>query len=358
MIVPILAKVGSWLGGGIIESAGKAATDIGKTYFGDKTEREQHLSAEQLAVLNQYAAEFVARTQRTWWDSFVDGINRLVRPGLAVGAQAAFVWVYVDPVGFSECMQALQLVPEMLWYLWLTIFGFFFGGRIIETAPKTWKIEPKSIELAKEIAAGRTERIRADAADKAAVAAEKAAEVAVVAAEKSIGIADKNIEVAEKRIEVEKERQVTEEARAPPLPSDNSTDAIRAVAATIWGEARGEGPDGMLAVGCVIRNRTQSPGWWGKDWVSVCTAPKQFSCWWDKQGARVRSVDETDTRFLKCLEIARSIVDGSAADITGGADHYHTGAVSPSWSRGIKPVAIIGAHRFFRLGKAAGSYRG
>ena len=231
----------------------------------------------------------------------------------------------------------------MLWVLWLTIFGFFFGGRIIETAPKTWKVEPRAIELAKEIAAARTERERAKAEEKASEAA-RAAESA----------AEKNIEVAEKRIEVEKERQVTEEVRTPPLPSDNSTDAIRAVAATIWGEARGEGPDGMLAVGCVIRNRAQSPGWWGKDWESVCMAPKQFSCWWDKQGARVRTVDETDTRFLKCLEIARSIVDGSAEDITGGADHYHTGAVSPSWSRGIKPVAIIGAHRFFRLGQGCG----
>lgn len=205
----ILGKVGSWLAGGVIESAGKVATDVGRTYFGDKTEKEQHVSAEQIAVLNQYAAEFAARQQRTWWDSFVDGVNRLVRPGLALGAQAAFIWVFVDPVSFAECMQALQLVPEMLWYLWLTIFGFFFGGRIIEQAPKTWKVEPRAIEIAKEIAASRTERIRAEAEEKAAIAAKAAAKAAEAAAQTAAVAADKNIEVAEKRIEVEKERQAT-----------------------------------------------------------------------------------------------------------------------------------------------------
>ena len=117
MIVPILAKIGSWLGGGIIESAGKVAVDVGKTYFGDKSEKEQHFSAEQIAILDQYAAEFAIRTQRTWWDSFVDGLNRLVRPGLALGAQAAFVWVFIDPVGFAECMQAAARSGDALGFV-------------------------------------------------------------------------------------------------------------------------------------------------------------------------------------------------------------------------------------------------
>lgn len=214
MPIPILAKIGSWLGGGIIESAGKVAVDVGKTYFGDKTEKEQHLSAEQLAVLNQYAAEFVARTQRTWWDSFVDGLNRFIRPGLAIGAQLAFVWVWWDPVGFAECMRALQLVPDMLWILWATIISFYYGGRIIEKSPIAWKVEPKAIELAKEIAAERTERARAEAAEKATEAARAAAEAAETAGITAAAAAEKDIEVAEKRIEVEKERQATATARA------------------------------------------------------------------------------------------------------------------------------------------------
>lgn len=141
------------------------------------------------------------------------------------------------------------------------------------------------------------------------------------------------------------------------LPPDNARDPVRAVAATIWGEARGESSEGMLAVGCVIRNRVLNPGWWGEDWSSVCTAAKQFSCWWDRQGERVRCVDETDARFVKCLEIAKKIISGEAKDVTDGADHYHTGAVSPSWSKGVNPIKVIGSHRFFKLGRGAGSYR-
>ena len=36
-------------------------------------------------------------------------------------------------------------------------------------------------------------------------------------------------------------------------------------AKTLWGEARGEGIIGMLAVACVIKNRINRPGWWGND---------------------------------------------------------------------------------------------
>lgn len=153
------------------------------------------------------------------------------------------------------------------------------------------------------------------------------------------------------------DKETTAVCLAGPYTGDNAADPVRAVAATIWGEARGESPEGMLAVACVIRNRVQDPCWWGNDWSGVCTAPKQFSCWWDRQGIRVRTVYENDPKFAKCLEIAEAVISGRAEDITGGADHYHTGAVSPSWSKGVTPVKVIGAHRFFKLGKGAGSYR-
>lgn len=214
MPIPILAKIGSWIGGGIIESAGKVAVDVGKTYFGDKTEKEQHLSAEQLAVLNQYAAEFAVRTQRTWWDSFVDGLNRIIRPALAIGAQLAFVWVFFDPVGFAECMQALQLVPEMLWYVWIGIISFFFGGRIIENAPKAWKIEPRALDVAKSIAEERASRrkteaaqFEADAAERIAAAARKEALAETVSARAAERQAD---------AEVRKTDAVTQQAEIVP----------------------------------------------------------------------------------------------------------------------------------------------
>ena len=57
------------------------------------------------------------------------------------------------------------------------------------------------------------------------------------------------------------------------------TDPLAVMALTMAAEARSDGPAGMGAVGCVIRNRVEHPGWWGRDWLGVCLAPWQFSCW-------------------------------------------------------------------------------
>jgi hypothetical protein len=43
-----------------------------------------------------------------------------------------FVWVVIDPVQFTISMQALALVPTFMYGIFLTIIGFWFGGRIVE----------------------------------------------------------------------------------------------------------------------------------------------------------------------------------------------------------------------------------
>jgi spore germination cell wall hydrolase CwlJ-like protein len=130
--------------------------------------------------------------------------------------------------------------------------------------------------------------------------------------------------------------------------ADNSCDPARALAATLWGEAPGEPFEGKIAIACVVRNRANAPGWWGRDVVGVCTAPAQFTCWHDGQAQRVRHVDETDASFAQCLDIARDVLAGQYRDHTGGADHYHVASMDPPppWARGRKPTARIGAHLF------------
>jgi Cell Wall Hydrolase len=49
------------------------------------------------------------------------------------------------------------------------------------------------------------------------------------------------------------------------------------LALAIYREARGEDLTGKVAVGCVIRNRVQHPGWYGRNWFAVITKPYQFS---------------------------------------------------------------------------------
>lgn len=131
---------------------------------------------------------------------------------------------------------------------------------------------------------------------------------------------------------------------------------VDVLARTIWGEARNEGTRGMEAVACVVQNRVEIARkhqgyWWGNDVIQVCQKPFQFSCWNanDPNRAKLIAVTDKNIHFVTCLRIARRVVYGFVADITGGATHYHTLDVTPHWSQGRDPTAIIGHHIFFKL---------
>ena len=76
----------------------------------------------------QYASEFAPR-QRGWFDRFMDGLNRLPRPAMALGTLALFIAAMADPIWFAERMQGIALVPEPLWWLLGAIVSFYFGAR-------------------------------------------------------------------------------------------------------------------------------------------------------------------------------------------------------------------------------------
>ena len=80
------------------------------------------------ASLAQFAAEF-AQPRRGVFDRFIDGLNRLPRPFLALGTLGLFVSAMVEPIWFSQRMQGIALVPEPLWWLMGAIVSFYFGAR-------------------------------------------------------------------------------------------------------------------------------------------------------------------------------------------------------------------------------------
>lgn len=82
----------------------------------------------QQQAMAQYGGEFVA-PRRGWFDRFMDGLNRLPRPALALGTLGLFVTAMVNPLWFSERMQGIALVPEPLWWLLGVIVSFYFGAR-------------------------------------------------------------------------------------------------------------------------------------------------------------------------------------------------------------------------------------
>jgi N-acetylmuramoyl-L-alanine amidase len=126
------------------------------------------------------------------------------------------------------------------------------------------------------------------------------------------------------------------------------------VARTIWAESRGEPADGQHAVANVITNRVRSGiTWWGQGWLGVCLQPWQFSAFneyttADNPAALVKP-------FLGDLQSERRqiwLADGARwddlADITNGATHYHTTAVTPTWMTELEETCRIGAHIFYR----------
>ena len=126
---------------------------------------------------------------------------------------------------------------------------------------------------------------------------------------------------------------------------------IDLLARTMWGEARGEGTQGMLAVGNVIKNRADQQKWYGKSIVDVITKDFQFSAWNLNDPNREEMLNvkkEDDADFRQALLSAKDIVTGNAPDITSGADHYHAKNIRPNWINKMKITAIIGNHIFYR----------
>lgn len=97
--------------------------------FRENSEAEaQRAASLQGQALTQHAAEFKAPRQGGF-DRFMDGINRLPRPAMAIGILGLFVSSMIDPLWFASRMQGLVLVPEPLWWLLGVIVSFYFGAR-------------------------------------------------------------------------------------------------------------------------------------------------------------------------------------------------------------------------------------
>jgi hypothetical protein len=80
------------------------------------------------AALSQFAAEF-QHARRSPFDRFIDAVNRIPRPAMALGVLGLMVAAMTDPIWFASRMQGIALVPEPLWWLLGAIVSFYFGAR-------------------------------------------------------------------------------------------------------------------------------------------------------------------------------------------------------------------------------------
>ena len=128
-----------------------------------------------------------------------------------------------------------------------------------------------------------------------------------------------------------------------------SIEELVCLADVMYFEARGEGLAGQAAVAMTVLNRVRSKRF--PD--TICAVVKQgkgelhrcqFSYYCDGHPERIHELHA----YREIKELARNILDSGAADRTGGATHFHSVSVSPSWADDMQFTAKIGQHVFYR----------
>src|SRR5258708_18614543 len=106
---------------------------------------------------------------------------------------------------------------------------------------------------------------------------------------------------------------------------------LEIVARTVWGEARGEGVDGWVAVSWVIKNRAGHPGWWGRDLKSVCLKRAQFSSWNidDRNRPKMLALATNDPLLTRIRGTVAEVLAGTVPDPTGGAPYQQPPLAPP-----------------------------
>lgn len=107
---------------------GNAATGMAEVFTPNATRRMELDEAAYAQAIGQHGTEFT-HAPAHWFDSFVNGLNRLPRPALALGTLGLFAYAMAEPAGFGLRMQGLATIPEPLWWLLGAIVSFYFGAR-------------------------------------------------------------------------------------------------------------------------------------------------------------------------------------------------------------------------------------
>jgi N-acetylmuramoyl-L-alanine amidase len=116
---------------------------------------------------------------------------------------------------------------------------------------------------------------------------------------------------------------------------------------TVWREASGEGPEGMLAVAWVLKNRSVKRK---LTVAEVCLQPWQFSSMnAPKDPAMTHYPAPDDASFRSAYNAWQLAERGVAADPTDHADFYFATTIAePDWAKDYTFTVQIGRQRFYR----------
>lgn len=148
-------------------------------------------------------------------------------------------------------------------------------------------------------------------------------------------------------------------AAASFMMAGSYTDRSRAeqcLTMAVYYEAASESDDGQRAVAQVVMNRVSHPSYPDnicgvvfQGWQRKTGCQFTFTC----DGSLARQPAQAGWR--RAARVARASLGGYVFRQAGLATHYHTLAVNPYWASSLDPVAVIGAHRFYRWRGVAGT---
>ena len=124
-------------------------------------------------------------------------------------------------------------------------------------------------------------------------------------------------------------------------PLDQETNCL---ATAVYFEARGESPEGQLAVARVVMNRAAS-GKYPPSWCAMVKQPSQFSF---VRHGEFPAVDTASDAWRKAEGIARLAVANVVPSLSTDVLWYHANYVAPSWGRRLSMAQKIGPHIFYR----------
>ncbi|MFO1139266.1 MAG: cell wall hydrolase [Paracoccus sp. (in: a-proteobacteria)] len=131
-------------------------------------------------------------------------------------------------------------------------------------------------------------------------------------------------------------------AQKPAAVEQISQADLQCLSEALYFEARGEGAQGQRAVAEVILNRVDHP----RFPKTVCGVVNQRGQFTYNKNARIREKGS----FARVQQVALAALSGAPRTLTDGATYFHTGRVSPSWTRRFERTTRIGSHVFYRSG--------
>lgn len=140
------------------------------------------------------------------------------------------------------------------------------------------------------------------------------------------------------------------------------------LARAIYGEARGEPYDGMVAVAWSIRNRVENPSWWPSSeesyfptYSSIILEPGEYAVFglYDENRPYVENpsllfdIPEEEAAWRTSYAVAGKVMNGEIPDNTYGADSFESsesrGEPAPEWATPDRFTVKIGNHKFYKV---------